>query len=98
MQKGRPTVVPSAELANLLVYSSEELNDSIEICSHETRGLVAEMLCGDIAKFQGEGRKRDLKYGSKLECLYRQVCVGLDLVGATRAHGIAVKHSVCDFN
>lgn len=59
MRKGKPVLVPSVELANLLIYSANELDDSVDICSQSTRGLVAEMLCKDIAKFEGAGRKRD---------------------------------------
>jgi hypothetical protein len=78
MRDGKPCAAPVADLANLLVYSHEELmQERHEFCRQETRTFISEFICKDIASSKepsNEGsdrRKRDKKYDSKLETLYK---------------------------
>ena len=50
MKEGKPSAVPTQELANLLVNSTEEiLDEQLDFCSLETRKLISEFICKDIA-------------------------------------------------
>lgn len=53
MKEGKPSAVPTQELANLLVNSTEEiLDEQLDFCSLETRKLISEFICKDIATFK----------------------------------------------
>jgi hypothetical protein len=53
MKEGKPSAVPTQELANLLVNSTEEiLDEQLDFCSQETRKLISEFICKDIATFK----------------------------------------------
>lgn len=58
----------------------------------------------EFSELQGESvnqgyskRKRERKFDSKLEMLYKQACVGVSSLNEQRNYGIHLKHDVSDY-
>ena len=112
MKEGKPSAVPTQELANLLVNSTEEiLDEQLDFCSIETRKLISEFICKDIATFKHQSetseikqeqteqtkRRRERKFDSKLENLYKSACVSLNTLNEKQHLGINLKHDKSDY-
>jgi hypothetical protein len=62
MKEGKPSAVPTQELANLLINSTEEIMDEqLDFCSMETRKLISEFICKDIATFKHHSETSEIK-------------------------------------